>query len=62
MTAGDLAARFDCSWPTTTRHLRVLEHAGLVTVEPSGRERRYKLERDRLLGVTSAWLDWFVDG
>ena len=31
MTSGAIASRFDCSWPTTTRHLRVLEDsAGLV--------------------------------
>ena len=27
MTSGDIAARFDCSWPTTTRHLGILEDA-----------------------------------
>jgi DNA-binding transcriptional ArsR family regulator len=59
MTAGEIASRFECSWPTTTRHLRVLEHAGLVTVEKRGRERRYELERDRLLGIIGEWLDWF---
>jgi DNA-binding transcriptional ArsR family regulator len=32
MTSGEIAARFDCSWPTTTRHLRILEDAGLVHV------------------------------
>ena len=61
MTAGEIAARFECSWPTTTRHLRVLEHAGLVTVEASGRERWYTLERGRLLDVTSRWFGWFAD-
>jgi DNA-binding transcriptional ArsR family regulator len=59
MTAGAIADRFACSWPTTTRHLRVLEEAGLVSVEKRGRERIYKLEIDRLLGVTDAWLAWF---
>jgi DNA-binding transcriptional ArsR family regulator len=56
MTAGDIAARFDCSWPTTTRHLRVLEDAGLLTVETCGRERHYRLDRERLRRVASAWL------
>ena len=59
MTAGDIADRFHCSWPTTTRHLRVLEDAGLVTVEKRGRERYYKLETERLLAVTGEWLAWF---
>lgn len=59
MTAGEIAARFDCSWPTTTRHLRRLEDAGLVRVEREGRERIYRLERDTLRGVVGDWLDAF---
>ena len=37
MTSGAIAARFDCSWPTTSQHLRVLEKAGLVTIAMHGR-------------------------
>ena len=59
MTAGDIADRFACAWPTTTRHLRVLEGAGLVRVEKRGRQRVYRLDRERLAGVTGAWLRWF---
>jgi len=57
--AGQIAARFSHSWPTTSRHLRVLARAGLVRVEPSGRERVYRLERDRLAAVLGAWLRTF---
>jgi DNA-binding transcriptional ArsR family regulator len=59
MTAGEIAARFDCSWPTTTRHLRRLEEAGLVRVEKDGRERIYRLETDTLRGVVGGWLEAF---
>ena len=59
LTAGDIARRFECSWPTTTRHLRMLEDAGLVRVERRGRERVYHLDRDRLLRVAGAWLERF---
>lgn len=59
MTAGEIAERFSCRWPTTSRHLRVLEGAGLVSVEAQGRERLYRLERDRLLEVTGEWFRWF---
>ena len=62
MRAGAIADRFACSWPTTTRHLRVLEAAGLVTVELRGRERIYTLEIERLLSVTGEWLAWFRGG
>ena len=30
MTAGEIAARFSCRWPTVSRHIQVLERAGLV--------------------------------
>jgi DNA-binding transcriptional ArsR family regulator len=39
--------------------LRVLQDAGLVTVELRGREHAYRLERDRLLAVTGSWLSHF---
>ena len=58
MTAGEIAGRFRHSWPTTTRHLRVLEEAGLVTSEQEGRTRTYKLEKKRLAVITE-WLMWF---
>lgn len=59
MAAGDIADRFACAWPTTTRHLRVLESAGLVRVEKRGRGRVYRLNRERLVGVAGEWLGWF---
>lgn len=59
MTAGEIAERLACRWPTTSRHLGVLERAGLVSVEAQGRERLYRLERERLLAVTGEWLRWF---
>ena len=58
MTSGEIADRFSCAWPTTSRHLRKLEDSGLVEVERSGREWIYKLNRARL-GVVSEWLAWF---
>jgi DNA-binding transcriptional ArsR family regulator len=60
LPSGYLARRFQHSWPTTTRHLRVLEEAGLVEVHHEGRTNRYHLKRDRLTHVLSAWLDLFV--
>ena len=59
MSAGEIAERFGCSWPTTTRHLNVLREAKLISVVKRGRERVYALERERLHGVVGAWLSWF---
>lgn len=59
MTSGELARRFDCAWPTTTRHLGVLVDAGLVTVTKEGRARRYQLDEAMLDEVAGRWLDGF---
>lgn len=59
MTAGEIAERFACSWPTTTRHLKRLTEAGLVRVQREGRERRYRLDRDTLARVAGGWLAHF---
>ena len=59
MTAGEIADRFSCSWPTTSRHLRTLQDAGLVTVEQQGREWMYSIDRDRLMKVAGGWLEFF---
>src|ERR1041384_1125067 len=59
MTAGEIARRFSCSWPTTTRHLKVLEAAGLVATERRGREIVYQLDREKLDRVVNGWMRWF---
>lgn len=59
MTAGEIAARFDCTWPTTSRHLKQLEEAGLVEVESRGRERVYRVNGALLKRVVGAWLARF---
>src|SRR5262245_18601056 len=58
MTAGDIAAMFAHAWPTTTRHLQVLEAAGLLRHEKQGRTRVYRIDRKRLALVRD-WLEWF---
>ena len=42
---GYLVKRFGHSWPTTTRHLRVLEESGFVEVSRRGRTSNYCLKR-----------------
>ena len=60
LPSGYLAARFQHSWPTTTRHLGVLERAGLVEVRREGRGAFYRLNRERLRQVVETWLDHLV--
>ena len=58
MTAGEIADVFDHAWPTTTRHIQVLEAAGLITQEQRGRVRIYHINRRRL-ELVQDWLAWF---
>jgi DNA-binding transcriptional ArsR family regulator len=58
MTAGEIAAIFEHAWQTTTRHLRVLEKAGLLSHEKKGRTWIYRIEHKRLALVRD-WLAHF---
>lgn len=58
MAAGEIAAIFEHAWQTTTRHLQVLEAAGLLTHEKKGRMRVYRIQRKRLELVRD-WLAHF---
>ena len=58
MTAGEIAAIFDHAWQTTTRHLRVLEKAGLISHERKGRTWTYRIQRKRL-ELVHDWLAHF---
>ena len=42
-TSGEIAGRFDSSWPTISRHLAILRDASLVDAERNGQEIRYEL-------------------
>jgi DNA-binding transcriptional ArsR family regulator len=57
LPSGYLAKRFTHSWPTTTRHLHVLEAAGIVSVRSEGRNCWYRLNRDYLRRVVGEWLE-----
>ena len=60
MTAGEIAERFSCRWPTTTRHLGVLLQANLVRLEKRGRQRIYQLNAELLQHSVGEWLGWFA--
>ncbi len=58
MTVGELAAGQPVSRPAVSQHLRVLESANLVRVEPQGTRRLYLLERSGLQELRD-YLDGF---
>src|SRR5437762_657904 len=47
-TVGELAQDLPVSRPAVSQHLRVLESASLVSVEPQGNRRLYSIKRDGL--------------
>lgn len=54
-TVGELAAPFEMSWPAVSRHLKVLEQAGLVERKIEARYRVCSLKRERLREA-QAWI------
>ena len=61
-TATSLSDQLPVTRQAVAKHLGVLDRAGLVHSTPSGRERRYTVDEDRLAhainqltDVTSAW-------
>ena len=61
LSTSDLASRFGMSPPAVSRHLAVLQHAGLVSSERQGQRVLYRLNRDALLDALSLFASE-VDG
>jgi DNA-binding transcriptional ArsR family regulator len=57
-TSGEIAARFESSWPTVSRHLGVLKQAGLVTAERDGQEIRYELNTSVFQDLVEHLMEW----
>jgi len=55
---GDIAARFDISPPAISRHLKVLEEAGLITRRIDAQRRLISLNPDALR-TASNWVDQY---
>jgi DNA-binding transcriptional ArsR family regulator len=45
LSAGEIAAHFNVSFPAVSQHLSVLRDAGLVSVRRDGRRRLYQADR-----------------
>ena len=61
LSTTDLAERFSLSPPAVSRHLAVLQRAGLVVSERQGQSVLYRLNRDVLLGALARFASE-VDG
>ena len=58
LTSGEIAERFDSSWPTISRHLAVLRDAGLLVTERRGQEIRYELDTSVFQDLIQHLIDW----
>jgi DNA-binding transcriptional ArsR family regulator len=55
LTAGDIAGRFAMSAPAISRHLSVLEAAGLVSSDRRGQFIFYQLNKDSLVNTLTGF-------
>jgi DNA-binding transcriptional ArsR family regulator len=56
MTAGEIAERFDISKPSLSKHLSILENAGLVSSEKKGQFVHYSLVRENLVNTLNGFV------
>jgi ArsR family transcriptional regulator len=59
MTAGELAAQFELSWPTMSGHFSVLREADLISADRSGTSITYHLNLSVLEEAMAALLEAF---
>ena len=57
-TSGEIASRFQSSWPTISRHLAVLREAGLVVAQRNGQEIYYELNTSVFQDVVHYLMEW----
>ena len=58
LTSGEIAERFDTSWPTVSRHLAMLRDAGLILSAREGQQIVYELNTTVVEDVVNSLLDW----
>ena len=56
LTAGEIAARFDMSKPSISKHLAILENAGLVRSEKRGQFVHYAMVRENLVNTLNGFV------
>lgn len=56
LTAGEIAARFEMSKPAISKHLQILEHAGLIQGEKSGQYIFYALVPESLANTLNGYV------
>ena len=57
-TSGEIAGRFESSWPTISRHLAVLREAGLVGTSRRRSEIHYELNTSVFEDLVQHLMEW----
>jgi len=53
-----LATNFNMSRPAVSKHIKILEHAGFISVQVIGRERHCNLNQDGFIQLKN-WINFF---
>jgi len=56
LTAGEIAARFEMTKPAISKHLSILENAGLIRGEKRGQFIHYALVRENLVNTLNGFV------
>ena len=56
LTAGDIARRFDMSKPAISKHLQILENAGLIRSAKRGQYIHFSLVREHLANTLNGFV------
>ncbi len=56
MTAGEIAERFDMSKPSLSKHLSILENAGLIKGEKRGQYIHYSIVEEHIVNTLDGYL------
>ncbi len=62
LTAGEIAERFEISKPSISKHLALLEGAGLIASEKKGQFVHYRLVRESLVNTLNGFVQALCSG
>jgi DNA-binding transcriptional ArsR family regulator len=58
LTINNLAENFDMSRPAVSKHIKILQTAGFISIQDIGRERHCTLKKDGFNQLQD-WIDYF---
>ena len=58
LSLNEISAHYEMTRPAVTKHLKILEQGGLISVRTRGRERLHRLQPETLKTVAD-WVNFF---